>query len=184
MKKAKQRRTGLARIAAFPFNTQGLCKLVFGPDPADKTCVTAGYRLGVDVESTGNWSIIQLAGKLRSCRDCKGRKHEQAAHCESTRNLRQPAAQKCLIAGVPFLFPPSTHRTQYPSLSLFLLHPFGCLQEWFYLTREIEDHTLISLFSSDYLKLFRRNCTHCFTGKVKITLLHKRLRSKHTTKRG
>ena len=140
-----------------PFNTQGLCKLVFGPDPGDKTSgasrplnkLLAGYRSGVDVES-----IIQLARKLRSCRDCEGRKREQAAHCESTRNLRRPAPQKCLIAGVPFLFaPPSTQRTQYPSLSLFLLHPFRfrCLKEWFYLTREIEDHTLISLFSSVYL---------------------------------
>lgn len=114
VKKAKQRRIAQARIAALPFNTQGLCKLVLGPDPADKTSgasrplnkLLAGYRSGVDVESTADWSIIQLARKLHSYRDCKGRKREQAAHCESTRNLRRTAPQKCLIAGVPFLFPP------------------------------------------------------------------------------
>ena len=107
-----------------PFNTQGLCKLVLGPDPGDKTSgasrplnkLLAGYRSGVDVESTGDWSIIQLARKLRSCRDCEGRKREQAAHRESTRNLRRPAPQKCLIAGVPFLFAPlyPTHPISLP----------------------------------------------------------------------
>lgn len=155
MKKAKQRRPGLARIAASPFNTQGLCKLVFGQDPADKTSGASrplNKLLQLVIGRVSTWSR-QAIGRLLNWRvNCVavGIVREGSASkplTESTRNLRRPAPQKCLTACVPFLFPPSTHRTQYPSLSLFLLHPF----RWFYLTSEIEDHTLISLFSSVYL---------------------------------
>ena len=106
-----------------PFNTQGLCKLVFGPDPGDKTSgasrplnkLLAGYRSGVDVDSTGDWSIIQLARKLRSCRDCEGRKSKlltvsQPEICGDLR--RRNVLQQVSLSSSPPLYP--THPISLP----------------------------------------------------------------------